>query len=392
MPDRRIILRVLLAALGVAAVSGATAMLLGTSDVMGRVAGTALVLAVACGLMLPLSLMIDRARHRQAGLTGMAVVVAQFVLAMVLIWLPDWARPGGGWWRLHESIAITMVALGVAGPVAMFFFEVTGFAVARVAGRVGLVLTAVVFLLVVVAGWAWWGRSSRWWWQERLLGTALSLGGLGLPVVGALVGQGHKTARLWRWLGVVAAAVAFVMAMVHIWGDPRGGEAIFVTVVSIAVVVAHANLTLFCPLKPGQAWLLVATIAAAIVTAAAVDGHAFWRDSLLPFSRLAAAAGILAACGTLALLVLARLNRGVRLENLVREFADITLVCPRCRRKQKLALGDSACSACGLRITTQIEEPRCNRCGYLLYVLTSDACPECGEPVTSSAGAPSGDA
>ncbi|MCH7606667.1 MAG: glycine--tRNA ligase [Chloroflexi bacterium] len=94
--------------------------------------------------------------------------------------------------------------------------------------------------------------------------------------------------------------------------------------------------------------------------------------------RVAAAGGIVAGCGTLALGVLARMNRKVEFEPFSPELSEITVVCPRCRKKQPIRIGDSACAACELRISIRIEEPRCPQCDYLLYGLTSDRCPECG--------------
>jgi ssDNA-binding Zn-finger/Zn-ribbon topoisomerase 1 len=80
----------------------------------------------------------------------------------------------------------------------------------------------------------------------------------------------------------------------------------------------------------------------------------------------------------MALLVLTRLNRRVDFEPASPELSEMTVVCPRCRRKQAVPIGNSACEACGLRISIRIEDPRCPQCEYLLYGLTSDRCPECG--------------
>jgi hypothetical protein len=103
--------------------------------------------------------------------------------------------------------------------------------------------------------------------------------------------------------------------------------------------------------------------------------------------RTAAAASLLAACGTLGMIVLARLYRPVEFEPGTTAFVSIDLFCPRCHRRQKLPLGDARCGGCGLKIVTQVEEPRCAGCGYLLYGSTSTTCPECGRPV---AAAPAG--
>ena len=94
--------------------------------------------------------------------------------------------------------------------------------------------------------------------------------------------------------------------------------------------------------------------------------------------RIAAAAGIVAGCGTLALCVLARINRKVDYEQLSPELMEMVVICPRCGKKQSVSFGGAVCAVCKLRISIRIEEPRCPKCDYLLYGLTSDRCPECG--------------
>jgi DNA-directed RNA polymerase subunit RPC12/RpoP len=44
-----------------------------------------------------------------------------------------------------------------------------------------------------------------------------------------------------------------------------------------------------------------------------------------------------------------------------------------------VCVGDSKCGNCGLKFRIEIEEPRCARCGYLLWQLTERRCPECGQ-------------
>ncbi len=83
-------------------------------------------------------------------------------------------------------------------------------------------------------------------------------------------------------------------------------------------------------------------------------------------------------------LFLCRMHRKVELAADVPELREITVICPRCRRKERIGLGDSACPSCGLRISIRIEEPSCPECGYLLYGLTSERCPECGTAIARS--------
>ncbi len=386
MIDRKLILRVLLWALGIAAVTGASAIVLGTSDIVGRVAGTSLAVAVACACLLPLSGMLDRAEQRPVGLLGMTIVVVEFCLAVALIWkIYEFVGSYGDvWWALVG----TMGAVAICGAAGMGFLKLAGKSSTRLAGKVGLVLAAATLILWNVSNWIWaWHsalNSGAWWWAQSFGATGAALGGLGIPAVAALVGVGAKPARHWRWVGVIAAAAAFVMAAIGIWAELHRGSENLITVISIAVVVAHANLALLVPLKPGQRWLLVVAIGAAIVTAVMVDLYGYLPHDF-SFDRLAGAAAIIAGCATLALLVLARINRGVDVEAMPHEFQDVSLTCPRCQKKQKLPLGEAACSACGLRIAIRVEEPRCPKCGYLLYMLTGPNCPECGTAIAAPA-------
>ncbi len=79
--------------------------------------------------------------------------------------------------------------------------------------------------------------------------------------------------------------------------------------------------------------------------------------------------------------MLAVLNRQIDYEPGSMEMLSLFLACPRCGKKQNVAIGEASCVACDLRISTRIEEPRCLSCGYLLYQLTSDRCPECGTTI-----------
>jgi hypothetical protein len=167
-----------------------------------------------------------------------------------------------------------------------------------------------------------------------------------------------------------------------------------VGLISLAVALAHANLALRIPLKSNQHWLATGAIIATVTTgvslsAAAVPDDLFGnvRDAGLLYP-LAAAAGIVACCGTLALLVLALLNRKVQTRAQPHDLRQITLQCPRCDRKQTLAIGDGVCAGCGLRIHTAVHEPRCPNCDYLLYGLSSDRCPECGTPISLHGATP----
>lgn len=75
---------------------------------------------------------------------------------------------------------------------------------------------------------------------------------------------------------------------------------------------------------------------------------------------MAGAAAILASCGSLALIIFARLNRTVAHVSTgvaLAEITHISMICPRCQTRLTAQIGTAECEVCGLRITTTIEQP-----------------------------------
>ena len=371
---RKLLLRVMLVSLGVAAVVGALAMLLFDHGIVWRIVGTTVTTAVAAGLMMAMSALADREKCHTAGVVGMGMVVGEFLLFLALTWCGDAIG-----WQYQERLISTVAWLACTTVPAMFFLRLAASASTRLAGFVGVGAFAVTFLLGIVTTWF-----HRGWSQfEDLFTTSMIVANFGALAAVALIGAGTDR-RYWRYLGVVAAAVAAVIATVAVWLDLKGGSGLFAIVATVAVFVPLANVLLLVPVKAGQAWLVRATIVAAAVTAIFTD-LAIVFDDVHAIEELAArvagAAGILAACGGLSLGVLARLNRKMGHTPVLSEIRRITLFCPGCDTKQTLPVGDASCVRCGLVIRTRVEEPRCTQCDYLLYMLASDNCPECGTPI-----------
>lgn len=382
MPLQRILLRAMLWSLALGALTGVLAVLVADTQLVWRVTGTGLVTALACGILLPVSPMLDRAKSRAAGLVGMGAVIAEYLMALALVW----DLPGTFWVRVEFEIFTTMILLAGGTAVAMFLMWLVHQTGSLAAGRLGVCVTGAAFAAFMVATWGRGVLPNQAWWETGW--NIFACGGLATISLVTPVRGG----RTWPWLGVIGSALGCALWLGDIWigagSDP--GFVLFVLSISTACVVAHAHLAAYCPLTPGQTWLRATTVAAVIVTAGLVDLLAIRAEAYpLPIeqdllNRGASAGGILASCGSLALCVLARLNRKVDFEPGLSGIGEIMLVCPRCRKKQTVGLGGAQCRFCRLRIQVSIEEPRCPRCDYLLFGLTGEICPECGQPLADS--------
>lgn len=60
--------------------------------------------------------------------------------------------------------------------------------------------------------------------------------------------------------------------------------------------------------------------------------------------------------------------------------ATLNLTCPKCETQQSLPTGLVRCIKCKFTMIIELEEPR-YECGYQLYNLQSNICPECGKEI-----------
>jgi hypothetical protein len=382
MTFRRGLLLLMLVSLGLSAVAGALAVLTAASDVIWRVVGTSCTAAVAAGLLLGLSFLLDKEKARPAGLLGMMATIAAFLLTLALIW--DLGSTMSSRFEVEESLALTLLAVFATAPPAMLFLRVATVASGKWAAKVGLATCAVVFLVMLLG--SWWRSAGPHDFEGKLWGSALIVGASGILAAASLAGLGTDR-RHWRWVAVAAAAVGMMLGLIGVWRDAHEGSFWLVLTWGLAVIGAHANLSLMCPLTPSQQWVRVITIAAVVLAAALLDASA-WKSAHVDWegaNRGAGAAGVVAACGSLALLILARLNRRMGSATTPPSVKEIAILCPWCQHKQTVPLGDSRCTHCGLRFRIAVEEPRCPNCDYLLYMLQSDRCPECGTPIVVQA-------
>ena len=344
---RKVLLRIVFWALGLAACFGAAGVIFAGHDTLWRIVGTCAATAVGAFLMLAASRQLDKETTWLPGVMAVSLLVIEYLATLGLIW-----KLVG---RAEEPAALTMLFLAATAVPAIGFTGIIKRPDSALLARVGLLASAGVFVLLMVGTWGGWLGAVR---AERWHQLGLSLAAFAMLAVLCLVGAGTDR-RHWRWVGVTAAAVAFSISAYAIIRDIHKTAAFFVCVVSVAAVVAHANALAWCPLKPAQRWLLWGTIGAGIATGGFVDLARItspWQEEML--GRLAGATAIIAGCGTLALLILARINqRIVPVAASLADLHEITLTCPRCRAKQTVAIGSGKCGTCGLVIRVRVQEP-----------------------------------
>lgn len=230
--------------------------------------------------------------------------------------------------------------------------------------------------------------------DEEVLLTALLLGLYSLPPLGCsiVIGRGRRVPFMWA--GILASTLAWCLWVPMIWGNPYNWDFFGVdwdvvffktgfTLTFIALWVVHFGL--IDMLRLDRHAFRTVRRATLIIT-----GVLVWIGILTMWFEIDAewlfrgigVLGILTACGTVVTPILALielLQRRTGGETVPSRIA-IEVRCPRCGEMQSMKSGANTCANCKLRIRIEVEEPRCT-CGYLLYQLHGDQCPECGRAI-----------
>jgi hypothetical protein len=343
---RALSLKAMLWLLGTAAFLGVLTVLTASYEILGRVGGTVLATAIVAGILWPLSLMVDRSKTMAAGLLGMASVIVIYCLIIPLIWDLD---------SYGEEMFFLSLVIGLTTPLGMAAMLMVAVPKTQFAGRLGIV----IYLWVVGSFCvAIWHPEGRHWWE-----TGSSLVAYGSLSVVCLMNLSSIWWRDWRWIGVLASATAFSIILIFVWVEKATPPLKTITLfTSIGILVAHSNLMLQLPLGSGRVWLRIGTMVALATTAIFLN----LELSLAPepgisfLGRIAGAGGVVASCGTLALIIVARLHSRSgpsSLEGVMAgELTEIRLFCPSCGMKQTVAVGKSECMKCGLFIQTSVQQ------------------------------------
>jgi ribosomal protein L37E len=206
--------------------------------------------------------------------------------------------------------------------------------------------------------------------------------------------------QLLMWLGIIASGAALLTWLFLVWFERslayRSEEYTARTAGAFNVICvwcAYFGLLTVLPLrhpwaKTVQWTAIAATSIVGLFIFMACLAAEWMEDRIIDVLgedlafRLLGAVGIVAACGTVLAPILWKIQalRQATSGESIPSRLRVQVVCPRCGTAQALAVGPSQCAQCGLRITLKVEEPRC-ACGYLLYRLEGEQCPECGRPI-----------
>jgi hypothetical protein len=224
----------------------------------------------------------------------------------------------------------------------------------------------------------WFGGNDRW------LGTMLTVA---LFSNLALAAAAIQEKRVWvrPMYGAIGLCVIGVpMFVIRIWagwdypfGNEYGKWMVILVIWTFALLVAGYLATINSGNWVGvlRRIVQVCVFALAVMMTAGVLDQFRGED----LGRFTAVTAIITGLGIVAVPVLNRVHGIDKKARSETSPLEMTIVCPRCLRQQVVAAGPSRCTGCRLKFTIEIEEPRCPKCDYLLYHLTTPRCPECGE-------------
>lgn len=126
-------------------------------------------------------------------------------------------------------------------------------------------------------------------------------------------------------------------------------------------------------------------LAANVVLLGAATIALQWTRAWMGFAEIVETISTIWGFGTLAALVVLWVL--VRMRSTKRRTVEsvsprtrLHLTCPHCASEQELPAGLARCGNCHRALRIEVEEPRC-ACGYLLFRLEGDFCPECGKAI-----------
>lgn len=400
MFTRGLLLKVMLSALALAAACGVAALFLTNTAEAGRLAGSAIVIVLACAALLKVG-QADAGRGASPlHLVFSSYVGASVLLALFLIWAGNWSsqrveRFAMGWYAMGvASLVVAWVpltrrtrrmddSLRIAERIALWGAAITfvvGLALAAaINGAMGGNRQVFPYVLVLIGDGSALvagccavalrsqGRSGVASISERALGSV----GLGATALSAIAWTAVALIGIDPFImGVQAVPPAWLVS---------GATGSFTVALSIALwcVLGLAPLTGAAGYLRHTATICTAVMGA-LITSQINETLVTGRDDSMLW-RVAYALLILDVCTLLAAGVLLRMGRVRRMSGAaVPPVTGASLKCPRCQHAHAATIGDSACKGCGLVIRLDFRDDLCPGCGYDMRGTPAATCAECG--------------
>lgn len=382
MLSRKNLLKAMLIALGLSALSGAAIIVMPGTAYAWRVFVMALLTAASCVALI----IVGAGKSKDdgvakagidAGLLGLGLVVLVYSIGIAATWAGLLFR------GMDENLALLALVTLLCALPALIMVKWVAEKSDWLALGVGGVSSLAAWLLLGAACFMSWGSL-----REHVTGSGFATLASGMLAAICLAGVTRQTQLAWRWVGVIAAAGALGMSLYGIWIF-RGDEPVWLVAAFVgATVPAYMNVVRRFNLPGWARWIrvvgVVALAASGLTLVVATYGHGeqlyLWESGDL--FRVFIGTLIIAMAASLALGVVAMLNRRVVARVApAGSLTHIDLTCPRCARRQTSPVGTSLCTGCNLRISVQLHLPICPKCEYDLADVRGEKCPECGTPI-----------
>ncbi len=196
------------------------------------------------------------------------------------------------------------------------------------------------------------------------------------------------------WVGMASAALAFLVWVFLIWAESvlRGSSEELLaklggTLSLLAVPLAPVGLIALPDLHARWTQSVRRLVYVCVFIFAALFTFMIWASDYIDWPvedvlwRAVGVFAILSAAGVILVPVFWKLQ-GLKEQTrtTLPQRLLVRLICPRCESEQAISAGTGKCRNCGLRLNIDVEEPRCT-CGYLLFQLQGERCPECGREI-----------
>jgi len=351
MFDQKVLFKVMLWSLGVAALLGVVAVLTASFEVVGRVTATAFLTSAAAAFLWQAAVRLEQSESAIKMAQSGAILFYLFALGG--IW--DIGNEGKLWATAFVCLGCLTVAASGWSMQRQADYRYTGLIVAVASMVSGLCwLTAI------------WSDD----FDTKITITGIALAGWSAAAAVCLVGQGIDPVRHWRWIGVGAAIGGLLLSEYAIFQTivPKWVSDWLFVIGSIAVVVIHAVLCYASRTAPPQLTIRLVAIVSTIVTALLTDLIVLQQLNGDHFVlRLTIAVAIVASTSTIATaFIIQRSWKQSRLETAivsetavtglgtVTEFKTLRVECPQCHVLNSIPVGDSTCPHCELRFRIAI--------------------------------------